>query len=63
MPPHIQMLEENCVGSIQLILNHYLFFEIARKLIKRYFYNQDKIEDTGLTIDQVEELRTENSKT
>jgi len=36
--------------------------EIAKKLIKRNLTNKEIAEDTGLTIEQVEQLRKETKK-
>jgi DNA-binding Xre family transcriptional regulator len=36
--------------------------EIARKLIKRNLTNEEIAEDTGLTLEQIEQLRNETKK-
>ena len=56
---YVLMREQDDRGRVIFAIKKELK-QVARKLIKRNISNKDIAEDTGLTIEQIEKLRTEN---
>jgi predicted transposase/invertase (TIGR01784 family) len=56
---YVLMREQDDRGRVTFAVKKELK-EVVRKLIKRNICNEDIAEDTGLTVEQIEKLRTEN---